>query len=214
MINEALAEEVRRGEQRKKRSDGTTTAVPGTRSAAPEPMAASAAPGLRENPIEPDPNPKRRLLMKSASLTASGSGLQREKRPIPDGESRVQAEDMSETGTGEGTALLATPSVNTRRRIVGKSEPMAVTTQEAVEGYREKSRRIASVEQIELGNIMELSITGQVLKWARQMNLSGGLSLRKSDGWNLKKESQPLDSCHALARENSSQYAGCDDQGR
>ena len=49
--------------------------------------------------------------------------------------------------------------------------------------------RIASVEQIELGNIMELSITGQVLRWARQSNLSGGLSLRKADGWNLKNHS-------------------------
>ena len=49
--------------------------------------------------------------------------------------------------------------------------------------------RIASVEQIELGNIMELSITGQVLRWARHSNLSGGLSLRKADGWNLKNHS-------------------------
>ena len=101
----------------------------------------------------------------------------------------MQVEDMSETGTGEGTALLAAPSANTRRRIVVKSEPMAVTTQEAVDGYREKAMRIASVEQIELGNIMELSITGQVLKWARQVNLSGGVSLRKADGWNLKNHS-------------------------
>ena len=159
-----------------------------TRSAVPEPMAASAARGERENPIEPDPNPKRRLLMKSASLTASGSSQQREKRPIPDGESRVQAEDMSEKGTGEGTALPATPLVNTRRRIVGKSEPMAVTTQEAVEGYREKARRIASVEQIELGNIMELSITGQILKGKTNEPL-WRVSLRKSDGWNLKHHS-------------------------
>ena len=70
-----------------------------------------------------------------------------------------------------------------------KSEPVAVTTQEAVDGYREKAMRIASVERIELGNIMELSITGQVLKWARHPNLSGGLSLRKADGWNLKNHS-------------------------
>ena len=112
MINEALAEEVRRGEQRKKRSDGTTAAVPETGSAAPEPMAGSTAPELREDPIEPDPNLKRRMLMKSASSTASGSGQQREKRPIPDGESRMQVEDMSETGTGEGTALPAAPSAN------------------------------------------------------------------------------------------------------
>ena len=84
VINDALAEEVRRGEQRKKRSDGTTAAVPETESAAPEP---------RENPIEPEANPKRRLLMKSASLTASGSVQQKEKRPIPDDESRMQVKD-------------------------------------------------------------------------------------------------------------------------
>ena len=43
LSNEALAEEVRRREQRKKRSDGTTAAVPETGSAAPEPVAGSAA---------------------------------------------------------------------------------------------------------------------------------------------------------------------------
>ena len=67
-----------------------------------------------------------------------------------------------------------------------KSEPVAVTTREAADGHREKAMRSASVEQIELGNIMELSITGQVLRWARQSNLSGGVSLRRADGWNLK----------------------------
>ena len=65
VINEALAEDVRRGEQRKKRSDRATVAVPKTESAAPEP---------RETPIEPEANPKRRLLVESASLTVSGSG--------------------------------------------------------------------------------------------------------------------------------------------
>ena len=70
-----------------------------------------------------------------------------------------------------------------------KSEPVAVTTQEAIDGHCDKAMRIANVEQIELGNIMELSITGQVLRWARQSNLSGGLSLRKADGWNLKNHS-------------------------
>ena len=49
--------------------------------------------------------------------------------------------------------------------------------------------RIESVEQIELGNIMELSIAGQVLRWARQSNLSGGMSLRKTVGWNMKNHS-------------------------
>ena len=127
--------------------------------------------------------------MKSASSAASGGGQQKEKRSIPDDESRVQVEDTSEMGTGERTALPGAPSANTRRRIVVKPERAAVTTQGAVDGYCEKAMRIASVEQIELGNNMELSITGQVLKWARRSNLSGGLSVRKADGWNLENHS-------------------------
>ena len=184
VINEALAEEVRRGEQRKKGIDRVATAAPEVRSMVPGTTAESAPVGWRENPIEPNPNPKGRLLMKSASLTASSSGQKREKRSTS-----VQVEDTSVTRTSEGTALPETPSANTRRRIVGKSEPVAVTTQEAIDGYRDKARRIASVEQIELGNIMELSITGQILKWARQVSLSGGVSLCKADGWNLKNHS-------------------------
>ena len=189
LINEALAEEVRRGEQRKKGNDRVATAVPEVRLIAPGTTAESAPAGWRENPIEPDQNPKRRLLMKSASLTASSSDQKREKRSTSEEEPRIQVEDKSVTRTSEGTTLPETPSANTRRRIVGKSEPLAVTTQEAIDGYREKARRIASVEQIELGNILELSITGQVLKWARQMNLSGGVSLCKADGWSLKNHS-------------------------
>ena len=122
-------------------------------------------------------NPKRRLLMKSASLTASGSGQQRQKRSIPDDESGMQVEDTPETGTGEGTASPVAPPRNIRRRIALKSEPVAVTTQETIDGHCEKAMRIASVEQIELDSIMEISIMGQVLRWARQLNLSGGLSL-------------------------------------
>ena len=125
VINEALAEEVRSGEQRKKRSDSATAAVPETESAAPEPG---------ETPTEPEAKPKRRLLMKSASSTAGGSGQRKEKRSIPDDESRMQVEDTSETGTGGGAALPAAPSANTRRTIAVKSEPVAVTTQEAVDG--------------------------------------------------------------------------------
>ena len=80
-------------------------------------------------------------------------------------------------------------STNIRRRIAMKSEPRAVTTQEAIEGYQEKAMRIESVEQIELGSIMELSITGQVLRWAKRSNLSGRVSLRKADGWKMKHHS-------------------------
>ena len=74
---------MRRGEQKKKRSDRTTAAVPETESAAPE---------RRENPNEPEGNPKRRVLMKSASSTASGQHTQK-KEAIPDDESVMQVED-------------------------------------------------------------------------------------------------------------------------
>ena len=124
--------------------------------------------------------------MRSASSTASGSGQQKEKKSIPDDESRMPVEDTSEMGTGESTELPGASSANTRRRVIVTSEPVAVTTQEAVDGYCEKAM---SVDQIELGDIMELSITGHVLKWARQSNLSGGLSQRKADGWSLKNRS-------------------------
>ena len=148
----------------------------------------------QQDPIEPEVNPKRRLLMKPASLTASGSGQRKEKRSIPDEESRMQVEDTSETPTGEGEALPAAPSANIQRKIAVKSEPVAATTQEAV----------ASVGQIELGNIMELSITGQVLRWARQSNLSGCLSLRKADGWNLKNHSHLTVARHLREKTHSS----------
>ena len=52
-MNEALAEEVRREEQKRRRSDRPAAEVAETESSAP------AASGPRENPIEPDPNPKK-----------------------------------------------------------------------------------------------------------------------------------------------------------
>ena len=157
MINEALAEEVRREEQKRRRSDRSAAEVTEAESSAP------AASGPRESPIEPDQNPKRRLIMKSASTTASGSGQKRERRAIPDDDSRMQIEDKSEVDNEERAELPGVPLTSVRRRIAMKSEPRAVTRQEAVDGYREKSMRIESVEQIELDSIMELSITGQVL---------------------------------------------------
>ena len=97
VINEALAEEIRRAEQRKGGDADAAATMP-----EPEP-AASAARDLKESPVEPGPNPKRRLLMKSASSAASDSGQHREKRPVTDTESGEQARDPLETGTGENT---------------------------------------------------------------------------------------------------------------
>ena len=109
MINEALAEEVRREEQRKKRSDRAAAAIPETKSAAP------AVSEPREDPTEPDPKPKRRLIMKSSSLTASGSGQQGERKATPDDESRLQVEDKLEMDTEERTEPHQASSTNTRR---------------------------------------------------------------------------------------------------
>ena len=96
VINEAMAEEIQRSEQRKKRSDKTAAAIP-----EPEPSARH----LRERPVGPDPNPKRRLLMKSASSTAGGSGQQSAKRTAADPESGMQTGDPLEMDTGESTTL-------------------------------------------------------------------------------------------------------------
>ena len=76
---------------------------------------------------------------------------------------RGQQRKHNQEGIGESTT----------QRIVVKSEPVAFTTQETVDGYREKAMRIESVEQVEVGNI----------------TASGGLSLRKADEWNLKNHS-------------------------
>ena len=129
--NEVINEEIQRGEQRKKRSSiVTTAAIP-----APEP-AALAAQDLREDPIEPDLNSKRRLLVKSASSTASGSGskVRRDQRQIQNQECKLET---------RWTWALGASSANTRRRIVVTSD----TKQEAVDGYGGKGMRIASVEE-------------------------------------------------------------------
>ena len=90
VINEALAEEVQINDQRRKETNRVATAASG--------MTTESAPAeWREVPIEPDPNPKRRMLMKSTSLTASSSGHKRERRSKSDEELRVQVEDTSMT---------------------------------------------------------------------------------------------------------------------
>ena len=110
----------------------TTAAIPETEPVAPE------AQDLRESPIEPNPNPKRRLLVKSASSTASGTGQHRVKRSARNSESRMQTGDLLEMGTGESTTLLVgASSANTRRRIVVRTS--SSHTQEGVDGYSRTS---------------------------------------------------------------------------
>ena len=106
VINEALAEEVRRKEQRKKRNDRAAAEALETEPTAP------AVSESREDPIESSPNPKRRLLMKSASLTASCSGQQREGKAIPDDESRMQVEEKPEIDNEERESRTTRSSVD------------------------------------------------------------------------------------------------------
>ena len=68
VINEGLAEEVRRAEQRRRRVDDAAATVPQPEAATP------AARDPKESPVEPDPDPKRRLFMKSAQSAGSYSG--------------------------------------------------------------------------------------------------------------------------------------------
>ena len=82
-----------------------------------------AASGSRESPIGRDPNPKRRLIMKSASLTASGSRQERESKAIPNDESGIQVEDKPEVDNEERAEPDGAPSTSVRRKIAVKSEP-------------------------------------------------------------------------------------------
>ena len=124
--------------------------------------------------------------MKSAPSAASHSGQQKEKESVTNAEAGMQVRDPMDMSNGGSTTSTTAMPAHHRRRISVKSEPVAVTTQEGVDGSREKAMRIGSVEQFELRNIMELSIMGHVLNRARQMNFSGGLSLCKAVGWNAK----------------------------
>ena len=59
--------------------------------------------------------------MKSASLTASSSGQQREGKAIPDDESGMQVEDNPEIDNEERAEPHRVSSTNIRRRIAMKS---------------------------------------------------------------------------------------------
>ena len=72
--------------------------------------------------MEPNPNPKRRLIMKSASTTASGSRQEGKRRVISDDDSRMQIEDKPEAENEERAEPPGAPSTSTRRRVAVKSD--------------------------------------------------------------------------------------------
>ena len=134
MISEALTEETRRKEQRGKESNKITVATQEARSAsasATTTVTGPAASPAGENLIEPDANPRERLLMKSALLTASSSREQGQERSISNGELRMQVQ-------------------NIKWRIAVKSESAASTTQEATILTAVSSRMSADAEKARL----------------------------------------------------------------
>ena len=64
--------------------------------------------------------------------------------------------------------------------------------------------RIPSVEQVELGNHMELSLTGHADKWARQSNISGR-TVAEQSRWMEPEESRSSDSCQTPVCEGLTQ---------
>ena len=131
--------------------------------------------------------------MKSASTT-SGSGQQREKRQATDTESGMQTGDPLEMGTGESTTMPGTASASTRRRLVVKSEPAAITTQEAVDGYLEKSKADRECRTSRIGQhhgVVNRRSCAQVDKTIKFLSESVAEERR----WMEPEESQSLDSC-------------------
>ena len=152
VINETLANEFQRNEQRKERGSRVTPPAPATKTAA------STSHALTETPIEPDLNPKKRLLVKSASSAASGSGQQHVKRSATD--AQHQKHQLMSRWTWDWqksrTAQRFGSKYQMKQSLRHKAEtqcPVAITTQEGIDEYREKAMRIASVEQVELGSV-------------------------------------------------------------
>ena len=76
--------------------------------------------------LKPDPNPKKRLLVKSASAAASGIGQQHVKRSATDAERDTQIGVPMEMGTDESAALPSAFVATTRQIIAETSAPVAV----------------------------------------------------------------------------------------
>ena len=133
-------------------------------------------------------------------------GSQRRQRPVEVGSNSCRAQLQTEKqkdqiavpmemGSDQREALPSALAVHTRRIIGEKSALVAITTQEGIDGYREKAMRTAHVEQIELINITELL---PVLKWTRQ-SIPLWRNVAEQSRWMEPEESQPSDSCQALA---------------
>ena len=115
--------------------------------------------------------------MKSASSAARGSGQQLVQRPATDVEAEAPTDISMEIDDGKRGAQLRVMGPNTRNRIAEKTclaeaqtstSAVAITTQEEIDGYRERAMRIAIVGWVELGSTMDLRSCAQVRKHMRK----------------------------------------------
>ena len=100
-----------------------------------------------------------------------------------------------EMGNDKWAALPSALAANTKSIIFKKSAPITITTQQGIDRNREKGVRITSVEQVELGNIMEQGMCSDGQD--NQTFLVGGVAERSR--WVEQEEPQPVDSCKATA---------------
>ena len=80
-----------------------------------------------------------------------------------------------------------------------RQQTVAVTTQEAVDRCRERTSRIGQHHGCQ-SRVKTIEPLGE--------------TVAEQSRWMEREESQSLDSCQALAREDSRQHVGRDNQGR
>ena len=167
------------------------------------------------NWIEPDPNPKRRLFMKSASSAASGSGQQQVQRPATELETKPPTEVSKEIDDGNRGALPSFNGPNTTRRIAEKplleeaqpsSSAVAIITQDGVDNEDRECRTSRE------GQLHGLVSHGSCAQMGKTIEPLRG-SIAEQSRCLEHEESLSLDSCQAFAREDSHQLVDCDAQG-
>ena len=112
-------------------------------------------------PVSSDPGAKRRIKMKSSPLvrlaTTPASSSSRKASTNIATESRMNIEDDSKSSTPAKSQVTSTDMGTAGNSAV------AISTQEGVDGSREKALRIVSVEQTDSRNVMDMSVKGDLI---------------------------------------------------
>ena len=116
-------------------------------------------------PIPPDSDPRKRRVTKAATAAASsGSSQVEDSRAVaetPTQQKSTTDESRMDVEGEETDESRRSTAPNTRRRIATKTSleenesgktTVAVTTQESLDGIREKATRIASLDELETGS--------------------------------------------------------------